>query len=242
VLTYSERGFEQNRLIRALPSTIRDRWSANLTMSRMPTGMILSDPGEVSSHVCFPTTAIVSLVTGVELNGSAEIAVVGNEGMIGVASLMGGDSMSTRAVVNSPGIGYRMDAAVFRKEIARSTVVLHLMLRFTQALITQMAQTALCNRHHSLSQQVSRLLLLMMDRSRGNELTLTQGMIASMIGVRRESVTEAAQQLQRNGFIRYSRGHLLVLDRHALEQTSCVCYKVVKQEYDRLIPLVTTER
>jgi CRP-like cAMP-binding protein len=227
---------EDNKLIRALPAAIRDRWSPNLVSVDMPVGMVLADPGEESQHVCFPTTAIVSLLNSTTLNTPTEVAVVGNEGMIGIALLMGGGSTSTGAVVNSEGQGYLMDATVFRAEVARSTVVLHLLLRFTQALITQMAQTAVCNRHHSVRQQLSRLLLLILDRSAGNELNMTHDAIANTLGVRRESVTEAAQQLQRDNLISYSRGRVTILSRPGLEVASCECYRVVQREYCRLLP------
>ena len=229
-------GFENNQLIRALPSAIRARWAPSLTLLELPVGMVLAEPGETIAHVVFPTTAIVSLLNATTTNVLTEIAVVGNEGLVGITLLMGGESTSTGAVVNSAGEGYKMDAATFRTEIAHSTVVLHMLLRYTQALITQMAQTAVCNRHHSLHQQLSRWLLLIMDRSSDNELTMTHSEIADALGVRRESITEAAQQLQRTGLIRYTRGHVTILNRPGLELTSCECYKVVKLEYDRLLP------
>jgi CRP-like cAMP-binding protein len=234
-LTPSLVGFENNKLIRALPIAIQARWATNLTFIELPVGMVLADPGETIANVVFPTTAIVSLLNATVTNAQTEIAVVGNEGMVGIGLLLGGGSTSTGAVVNTGGEGYRMDVATFRTEIARSTVVLHLLLRYTQALITQMAQTAVCNRHHSLHQQLSRLLLLILDRSPDNELNMTHGAIADTLGVRRESVTEAAQQLQRAGLIRYTRGRVTILDRPGLELTSCECYRVVKREYDRLL-------
>ena len=227
---------EANGLIRALPAVIRARWLPKLDIVDMPVGMVLAEPGKPSENVCFPTTAIVSLLNATALDTPTEIAVVGNEGMVGIALLMGGGYTSTGAVVNTRGQGYRMEGAIFRAEIARSTVVLHLLLRFTQALITQMAQTAVCNRHHSLRQQLSRLMLLILDRSVGDELYMTHEAIANTIGVRRESVTEAAQQLQRDGLIRYTRGHVKILSRSGLEFSSCECYQVVKREYDRLLP------
>jgi CRP-like cAMP-binding protein len=235
-LTASRADFEKNMLIGALPIAIQARWAPHLIFQELPVGMVLADPGETIVNVVFPTTAIVSLLNATSTDAQTEIAVVGHEGMVGIALLMGGGSTSTGAVVNTGGEGYRMDAAAFRAEIARSSVVLHLLLRYTQALITQMAQTAVCNRHHSLHQQLSRLLLLILDRSPDNELNLTHGAIADTLGVRRESVTEAAQQLQRAGLIRYTRGRLTILDRPGLELTSCECYKVVKREYDRLLP------
>jgi len=235
-ITTSLVGFENNKLISALPIAIQTRWAPHLSFQELPVGMVLADPGEAIANVVFPTTAIVSLLNATITNALTEIAVVGNEGMVGIALLMGGGSTSTGAVVNTAGEAYRMDAAIFRAEIARSTVVLHLLLRYTQALITQMAQTAVCNRHHTLHQQLSRLLLLILDRSADDELNMTHSAIADTLGVRRESVTEAAQQLQRAGLIRYTRGRVIILDRPGLELASCECYRVVKREYDRLLP------
>ncbi|MDH4288753.1 MAG: Crp/Fnr family transcriptional regulator, partial [Aquincola sp.] len=187
------------------------------------------------SHVYFPTTAIVSLLYVMEDGASAEIAVVGNEGLVGIALFMGGQSTPSRAVVQSAGKGYRMRAGIVKEEFDHSSAVLHLLLRYTQALITQMAQTAVCNRHHSLDQQLCRWLLLSLDRLKGTELVMTQELIANMLGVRREGVTEAALKLQSAGLIRYSRGRITVLDRGGLEQRTCECYAVVKREYDRLL-------
>jgi len=230
----SEKQPHTNRLIRSLPQSIAARWARELEPIDMPMGMILHEQGEVSPYVYFPTTAIVSLTYLMENKMSSEIALVGNEGMIGIALLMGGGSTSSRAVVHSGGAGLRMASEAFQRECDRSTVVLQVFLRFTQALITQMAQTAVCNRHHRLEQQMSRWLLLSLDRLQGNELLMTQGLLAAMLGVRRESVTEAALKLQRDGIIRYSRGRILVLDRPALERSSCECYAVVKREDHRL--------
>ncbi|MCY1371095.1 Crp-like helix-turn-helix domain protein [compost metagenome] len=184
----------------------------------------------------FPTNAIVSLLYVMENGASAEIAVVGKEGLVGIALFMGGETTPSRAVVQSAGKGYRLRAADIKEEFSRSGPVLHLLLRYTQALITQMAQTAVCNRHHSLDQQLCRWLLLSLDRLSGNELVMTQELIANMLGVRREGVTEAALKLQKLGMIRYARGHITVLDREALEERVCECYAVVKKEYDRLLP------
>jgi CRP-like cAMP-binding protein len=188
------------------------------------------------SHVYFPCTSIVSLLFVTENGASAEIAVVGNEGIVGISLFMGGESTPSRAVVQSAGIGYRLDALTMKDEFDRGGPVQHLLLRYTQALMTQMTQTAVCNRHHSLDQQLCRWLLLSMDRLQGNELVMTQELIANMLGVRREGVTEAALHLQEAGLIRYARGHITVLDRAKLEERTCECYQVVKTEYDRLLP------
>jgi CRP-like cAMP-binding protein len=188
------------------------------------------------SYVYFPTTSIVSLLYVLQSGASAEIAVVGNEGMIGVSLFMGGDSTPSRAVVQSAGIGYRLKGPAMKTEFDRGGPVLHLLLRYTQALITQMSQTAVCNRHHSLDQQLCRWLLLSLDRLPGNELVMTQELIANMLGVRREGVTEAALKLQEAHLIRYARGRITVLDRKGLERRTCECYGVVKKEYDRLLP------
>jgi CRP-like cAMP-binding protein len=188
------------------------------------------------AHVYFPTTAIVSLLYVMEDGASAEIAVVGHEGVVGIALFMGGGSTPSRAVVQSAGLGYRLAAQAVKDEFERAGPVMHLFLRYTQALITQMAQTAVCNRHHTLDKQLCRWLLLSLDRLQGHELVMTQELIANMLGVRREGVTEAALKLQAAGLIRYARGHITVLDRPALEARTCECYSVVKSEYDRLLP------
>ena len=187
------------------------------------------------SHVYFPTSAIVSLLYVMDNGASAEIAVVGNEGIVGISLFMGGESTPSRAVVQSAGQGFRLRAPAIKDEFNRAPV-LHLLLRYTQALITQMAQTAVCNRHHTLDRQLCRWLLLSLDRLQGNELVMTQELIANMLGVRREGVTEAAFKLQKVGLIRYARGRITVLDRKGLEKRSCECYAVVKKEYDRLLP------
>ena len=207
----------------------------------MPLGKVLYESGAPLSHVYFPTNAIVSLLYVLENGASAEIAVVGHEGVVGIAIFLGGGSTPNRAVVQSAGMGYRLRAEVIKHEFEHSTPVLHLMLRFTQALITQMSQTAVCNRHHSLDQQLCRWLLLSLDRLPSNELVMTQELIANMLGVRREGVTEAALKLQGAGLIRYARGHIAVLDRPGLEQRTCECYRVVKDEYDRLLPALTAK-
>jgi CRP-like cAMP-binding protein len=226
----------ENHLLAALQDTERQRWLPQLEPIEMPLGQVLYEPGGTLSHVYFPTTAIVSLLYVMENGASAEIAVVGNEGIVGISLFMGGESTSSRAVVQSAGLGLRLKAQTMKDEFNRAGPVLHLLLRYTQALITQMAQTAVCNRHHSLDQQLCRWLLLSLDRLEGNELVMTQELIANMMGVRREGVTEGALKLQQAGLIRYARGHISVLDRHKLEKRSCECYAVVKKEYDRLLP------
>jgi CRP-like cAMP-binding protein len=229
-------GLTENYLLAALPVAEWQRWLPQLERVDMPLGQVLYESGGTLSHVYFPTTAIVSLLYVMENGASAEIAVVGNEGIVGISLFMGGDSTSSRAVVQSAGVGLRLEAQTLKEEFNRAGPVLHLLLRYTQALITQMAQTAVCNRHHSLDQQLCRWLLLSLDRLQGNELVMTQELIANMLGVRREGVTEGALKLQQAGLIRYSRGHISVLDRDGLETRSCECYAVVKKEYDRLLP------
>ncbi len=225
----------KNQLLAALPEAEWLRWLPQLEPVDLTLGQVLYESGGSLSHVYFPTTAIVSLLYVMENGASAEIAVVGHEGVVGIALFMGGESTPSRAVVQSAGKGYRMPAAVIKDEFKRAPV-LHLLLRYTQALITQMAQTAVCNRHHSLDQQLCRWLLLSLDRLQGNELVMTQELIANMLGVRREGVTEAALKLQKAGLISYTRGRIAVLDRSGLEGRTCECYAVVKNEYDRLLP------
>ncbi len=224
-----------NHLIASLPEPEWQRWQPNLESVDLPLGGVLYESGATMSHVYFPTTAIVSLLYVMEDGASAEIAVVGNEGIVGVSLFMGGESTSSRAAVQSAGHGFRMPARVLKEEFKRAPV-LHLLLRYTQALITQMAQTAVCNRHHSIDQQLCRWLFLSLDRLQGKELVMTQELIANMLGVRREGVTEGALKLQKAGLIHYARGHITVLDRPGLEARSCECYAVVKKEYDRLLP------
>jgi CRP-like cAMP-binding protein len=226
----------ENHLLAALPEAEAQRWLPQLERVEMPLGQVLYESGGTLSHVYFPTTAIVSLLYVMENGASAEIAVVGNEGIVGISLFMGGDSTSSRAVVQSAGLGYRLKAQIMKDDFNRAGPVLQLLLRYTQALITQMAQTAVCNRHHSLDQQLCRWLLLSLDRLQGNELVMTQELIANMLGVRREGVTEGALKLQQAGLIRYARGHISVLDRDGLQKRSCECYAVVKKEYDRLLP------
>ena len=227
---------KMNHLLEALPDAERLRWEPVLEEVDLPLGRVLYESGSQLSHVYFPTTAIVSLLYVMENGSSAEIAVVGNEGIVGVSLFMGGETTPSRAVVQSAGQGLRLSAARLKAEFNLAGPVLHLLLRYTQALLTQMAQTAVCNRHHSLDQQLCRWLLLSLDRLPGNELVMTQELIANMLGVRREGVTEGALKLQRAGLISYSRGHITVLDRPGLEKRSCECYAVVKKEYDRLLP------
>jgi CRP-like cAMP-binding protein len=226
----------ENRLLAALPHAELSRWLPELEPIELSLGDVLYESGGTLSHVYFPSSAIVSLLYVMENGASAEIAVVGNEGIVGIALFMGGDSTPSRAVVQSAGQGFRLKAQTIKNDFNRAGPVLHLLLHYTQALITQMAQTAVCNRHHSLDQQLCRWLLLSLDRLQGNELVMTQELIANMLGVRREGVTEAALKLQQIGLIRYVRGHITVLDRMGLEKRSCECYAVVKKEYDRLLP------
>ena len=225
-----------NQLLAALPAAEWQRWLPQLERVEMPLGQVLYESGTTLSHVYFPLTAIVSLLYVMENGASAEIAVVGNEGIVGISLFMGGESTPSRAVVQSAGDGFRLKAQTMKDEFNRAGPVLHLLLRYTQALITQMAQTAVCNRHHSLDQQLCRWLLLSLDRLQGNNLVMTQELIANMLGVRREGVTEAALKLQKAGLIRYARGQISVLDRAGLELRTCECYAVVKNEYDRLLP------
>ncbi len=224
-----------NQLLAALPGREWQRWQPRLEFVELRLGQVLYESGATLSHVYFPTSAIVSLLYVMENGASAEIAVVGCEGLVGIALFMGGESTPSRAVVQSAGQGFRLPARAIKQEFKRAPV-LQLFLRYTQALLTQMAQTAVCNRHHSLDQQLCRWLLLSLDRLRSNELAMTQELIANMLGVRREGVTEAALKLQDAGLIRYARGRITVLDRPALERRSCECYAVVKTEYDRLLP------
>ena len=225
-----------NHLLSALAAAEFARWQPLLEPAELPLGKVLYESGDRMSHVIFPTTAIVSLLHVLEDGGSTEIAVVGNEGVVGVSLFMGGFSTPSRAVVQSAGLGLRLRADFLMAEFNRAGPVMRVLLRYTQALITQMAQTAVCNRHHSLDQQLCRWLLLSLDRLTGDALVMTQELIANMLGVRREGVTEAAGNLQRDGLIEYRRGHITVLDRAGLEKRTCECYGVVKQEYDRLLP------
>ena len=228
--------FRDNKLLAALPDAEWRRWAPQLERVEMPLGQVLYEAGATLSYMYFPITAIVSLLYVMQNGASAEIAVVGNEGLVGVSLFMGGESTSSRAVVQSAGTGCRLKSKIMKAEFDRAGPVLHLLLRYTQALLTQMAQTAVCNRHHSLDQQLCRWLLLSLDRLQGDDLVMTQELIANMLGVRREGVTEAALKLQKEGLIRYSRGHISVLDRKGLEARTCECYLVVRREYERLLP------
>ena len=225
----------QNHLLAALPADEFNRLQPHLELVAMPLGEALYESGGRLNHVYFPTTSIVSLLYVLENGSSAEIAIVGNEGILGISIFMGGETTPSRAVVQSGGFGYRLKAQLLKTEFNRAGAVLHLLLRYTQALITQMTQTAVCNRHHSVEQQLCRWLLLSIDRLPDNTLDMTQDLIANMLGVRREGVTEAAGKLQRAGLISYSRGRIKVLDRLGLERTVCECYAVVKLEFDRLM-------
>ena len=226
----------QNHLLDALPAAEYQRLAAELELVPMPLGQVLYESGGELRHAYFPTTCIVSLLYVMEDGASAEIAVVGNEGVVGVALVMGGGTMPNRAVVQSAGHAYRMRGPLALQEFGRYGALFRLLLRYTQALITQMAQTAVCNRHHSVDQQLCRWLLLSLDRLASDDLVMTQELIANMLGVRREGVTEAAGNLQRAGLIDYKRGHITVLDRPGLEKRVCECYQVVKTEFDRLLP------
>lgn len=225
-----------NHLLAALQEADWQSLQPYLEPVEMPLGQVLYESGRPMSHVYFPTTAIVSLLYVMENGASAEIAVVGYEGVVGITLFMGGGTTPSRGVVQSAGMGVRLSAQRIKDEFNRSGPVMHLLLRYTQALISQMVQTAACNRHHSLDQQLCRWLLLSMDRLQGNALVMTQELIANMLGVRREGVTEAALKLQAAGLIRYARGHITVFDRKGLELRTCECYAVVKHEYDRLLP------
>jgi len=228
-----------NHLLAVLPEAEWVRWLPLLEWVDLSLGQELFESGGIESHIYFPTTAIVSLLYVLENGASAEIAVVGNEGVVGISLFMGGESTPSRAVRQSAGQGFRLKAPMIKDEFNRPGPVMHVLLRYTQALLTQMAQTAVCNRHHSLDQQLCRWLLLSLDRLQGNELVMTQELIANMLGVRREGVTEGALKLQKAGLIRYLRGHITVLDRKGLEQRTCECYAVVKKEYERLLPEMT---
>ena len=225
-----------NHLLAALPEAEWARVSAHLVLVDMPLGKVVYESGQQLSRAYFPTTSIVSLLYVMEDGASAEISIVGNEGLVGIALFMGGETTPSRAVVQSAGWAYRLDAQVLKDEFGRAGPVQRLFLRYTQALITQMAQTAVCNRHHSIDQQLCRWLLLSMDRLPSNELKMTQELIANMLGVRRAGVTAAAMKLQEARLIRYSHGHIEVLDRSGLERRVCECYGVVKREFDRLLP------
>jgi len=232
--------FLPNRLLAALPRTDLDRLKAHLTLVPLTLGEVLNESGGLLDHVYFPTTAIVSLLYSMVNGASAEIAVVGNDGIVGVSLFMGGETTLSRSVVQSAGYAYRLQGGLLKKEFTRAGALQHLLLRYTQSLLTQMAQTAVCNRHHSTDQQLCRWMLLSLDRLSSNELIMTQGLIANMLGVRREGVTAAANRLQDAGLIQYHRGRITVLDRPGLELRTCECYGVVKRECDRLLPTPTS--
>ena len=228
----------QNHLLAALPPTDYERLASHLELVPMALGDVLYESGAQLRYVYFPTTSILSLLYVMEDGASAEIAIVGNEGILGISLFMGGNTTPSRAVVQSAGHAFRLKAELLKTEFGRFGPTMQLLLRYTQALITQMAQTAVCNRHHSVDQQLCRWLLLSLDRLQTNELSMTQELIANMLGVRREGVTEAAGKLQDAGLIRYQRGRITVLDRPGLEARSCECYQVVKTEFDRLLPYI----
>jgi len=224
-----------NHILNALPHLERERLFPHLKLVSLALGTVLYESGETLRHIYFPTNSIVSLLYVMKDGSSAEIAVVGNEGALGVSLFMGGETTPSRALVQSAGYAYRLTGRRLKLEFNRHGEMLHILLRYTQSLITQMAQTAVCNRHHSLEQQLCRWLLLSLDRLSGNQLNMTQELIANMLGVRREGVTEAAGKLQKMGAMRYARGKIVVLDRPLLERLSCECYAVVKKETDRLL-------
>jgi len=226
---------DQNHLLAALPQAEFERIRPLLERVAMPLGSVLYEPDGVLAHAYFPTTSIVSLHYVLATGASSESAGVGNEGVVGISVFMGGDTTPSSAVVQTAGYGYRMSARLLKQEFARGGLLQRLLLRYTQALLTQMAQTAACNRHHSVEQQLCRWFLLTLDRLPSNELVMTQELVATMLGVRREGVTEAAGRLQSAGVIRYRRGHISVLDRRRLESRACECYAVVKAEIGRLL-------
>jgi len=229
---------KDNRLLAVLPDSTYDALLPSLEPLSMPLGLSLYESGGEQGYVYFPTTAIVSLLYVLADGASAEIAVTGNEGLVGISLFMGGETTTSRAVVQSAGLGYRLRASVMKREFERGGELQHLLLRFTQALITQMTQTAVCNRHHAVDQQLCRWLLLSLDRLAGSELVMTQELMANMLGVQRAGVSEAAGKLQAEGLIRYNRGKISVIDRPRLEARVCECYRAVKKEYDRLLPEV----
>ena len=237
--TVSSKGARLNRLLAVLPDEELSRWLPHLELIDMPLGLVLYETGQAENYVYFPTTVIVSLLYVMENGDSAELAVVGNEGVVGVSLFMGGNTTTSRAVVQNAGKGYRLAAHAMKIEFDRAGPVMHVLLRYTQALITQMSQTAGCNRHHSLDQQLCRWLLLSLDRLPGNELVMTQELIAKMLGVSLDGVTDAVLKLQEVKLVNYAQGKISVLDRLGLETRSCECYEVVKKEYERLLPLET---
>jgi CRP-like cAMP-binding protein len=225
-----------NQILKTLGNETINKFFPDLELVKLDLGNVLYESGEKLSHVYFPTSAIISLLYVMENGSSAEIAVVGNEGILGVSMFMGGDTTPSRAVVQSSGYGYRVKVNQLKDGFEHNPETMHVLLKYTQALMTQITQTAVCNRHHSIDQQLCRWLLLSLDRLETNQLKMTQELIANMLGVRREGVTEAAGKLQKSGLIKYSRGLIEVLDRQGIEEKCCECYEVVKDEYDRLLP------
>lgn len=230
------RTLQKNKILAALPADDLARLSVGIETARMPLGRVLYESGDRMRHVYFPTTSIVSLLYVMESGASAEIAIVGNEGVVGISLFMGGETTPSRALVQSAGQAFRVPGKVLKDEFRRGGPLQHVLLRYTQALITQMAQTAVCNRHHSVAQQFCRWLLMSLDRLATNELTMTQQLIANMLGVRREGVTQAAGKLQKLGLITYHRGRITVINRAGVEKQACECYQVVKTEFRRLLP------
>jgi CRP-like cAMP-binding protein len=226
-----------NRLLAALPDATLERWRPQLELVDLPLGQVVYEAGRTERYVYFPTSAIVSLLYDMETGNSAEIAVVGNEGIVGISVYLGGNSTLSHAVVQSGGKGIRMKARLLKDQFDHSETVMHMLLRYALALMTQISQTAFCNKHHPLDQQLCRWLLLSLDRLQSNELVMTQQLIANMLGVRHEGVTNAVCHIQGAGLISYARGRIRVLDRVGLENRCCKCYDVVKQEYDRLLPM-----
>ena len=230
----------QNHLLAALPTEVQDRLFPHLELIPLPLGKVLYESGDTLRHVYFPTDSIVSMLYVMENGSSGEISVVGNDGIVGISLFMGGESTPSRAIVQSAGSAYQLTGQRLKAEFTRHQDLQHLLLRYTQSLITQMSQTAVCNRHHTVDQQLCRWLLLSLDRLPSNGLAMTQELIANMLGVRREGVTDAAGKLQKLGVIKYQRGHITVLDRPKLETLSCECYAVVKKETDRLLPYLAS--
>jgi CRP-like cAMP-binding protein len=227
----------QNQLLAALTDAEWERWRQHLELADLAVGHVVCEAGSKPAHVLFPTTAVVSLLYRTQDGGSSEFAVVGNDGVVGISLFMGGNATSSHAVVQSAGQGYRLRAQALMSEIERAGPVLNMLLRYTQAMIAQVGQTALCNRYHTIEQQLCRRLLLGLDRTSSDELAMTQELAASLLGVRREGVTAAALKLQQAGVIRYRRGRIAVLDRRRLEQRTCECYAAAKKEYERLLPM-----
>jgi CRP-like cAMP-binding protein len=231
---------KKNHLLAALPDEELQHWLPHLEAVDLPLGRVLYEDGTTLTHVYFPTTAVVSLLYVMHNGDSAEIAVVGNDGLVGISLIMGGGSTPSRGLVQNGGRGFRIDAELVQKKFENSKHVLHLFLRYTQALITQMTQSAACNKHHSLDQQLCRWLLLTLDRYEGNELNMTKQLVANMLGTSGEHMRQGAKNIQKAGLIHYAKGKITVLDRKGLEKRSCECYRIVKTEYDRLLPQPTT--